>query len=153
MYRKCIKELEKKLKYLKAKEASYNREQSKVLNRNNYMKALADNFRQELLNRMTNAEVYFQRTALKLKIHLESQYIIYIKKGKEIQKFFIADFCDTKRKIIFEIDGKYHNNPTQIISDQERTSILQKEGYIIYRLTNKEVYQGKTLKLLKSIYN
>ena len=152
MYEKQIKELQSKLKRLKAKEAAYKKKNSKLKNKNNYIKHIAKDFKKELLSRMTSAEIAFQQTALKLGIHLEPQHIIYIMQKGVITRFFIADFCDIHNKIIFEVDGKYHSVPSQIIADTERTDILQREGYTIYRITNKDVYKNLAKNLLIKVY-
>ena len=52
---------------------------------------------------------------------------------------YIADFISIRQKLIIEVDGGYHNLPNQIISDEERTEMLNHWGYRIIRFTNEEV--------------
>ena len=124
-----------------------------IINRNNYIKEIALDFRNNLVANATSAEITFQQIAYNKGLHLEFQYIIYIKRKKNIVKFYIADFCDIANKIIFEIDGGYHTISTQFELDQKRTAQLQTKGYTIYRITNKEVYKGETEKLLNKVYS
>ncbi|MCG8568921.1 MAG: N-6 DNA methylase [Spirochaetes bacterium] len=50
---------------------------------------------------------------------------------------FIVDFCSIEKALIIEIDGEIHNNQKE--KDEERTRILQEEGYIVIRYTNNEI--------------
>ena len=52
---------------------------------------------------------------------------------------YIADFISIRQKLIIEVDGGYHSLPNQIISDEERTEMLNHWGYSIIRFTNEEV--------------
>ena len=52
---------------------------------------------------------------------------------------FIADFCCLERKLIIELDGKYHSVPEQHISDKSRMEWLESRGYRVVRFMNEEV--------------
>ena len=52
---------------------------------------------------------------------------------------YIADFASLEKKLIIEIDGEYHNTPTQQEKDKERTAHLETLGYHLLRFTNNEV--------------
>ena len=52
---------------------------------------------------------------------------------------YIADFVCLPQRLIIELDGGYHQLPSQIISDEERTVWLESKGYRVVRLTNEEV--------------
>jgi tRNA modification GTPase len=52
---------------------------------------------------------------------------------------FIPDFVCLERKLILEIDGGYHQLPEVLLSDQERTAILEKMGYRVLRFKNEAV--------------
>lgn len=52
---------------------------------------------------------------------------------------YIVDFVCLKKKLVIEIDGKYHSTSKQIEKDQERTKYLEALGYEIIRFTNEEV--------------
>ena len=52
---------------------------------------------------------------------------------------FIADFACLSRKLIVELDGKYHQLPDQQVSDKDRTDWLESQGFKVLRFTNEEV--------------
>lgn len=52
---------------------------------------------------------------------------------------FIVDFVCIAKKLIIEVDGGYHNTPSQKEADAIRTSILNEFGYAIIRFKNEEV--------------
>ncbi|PKP09063.1 MAG: methionine synthase, partial [Bacteroidetes bacterium HGW-Bacteroidetes-3] len=52
---------------------------------------------------------------------------------------YIADFICLKSNLIIEIDGLIHQLPENIVSDEERTKWLEKEGFRVLRITNNEV--------------
>jgi len=52
---------------------------------------------------------------------------------------FIADFISLEYKLIIEIDGLYHQLPEMIISDKERTEVLNQLGFDVIRFSNDEV--------------
>ena len=63
---------------------------------------------------------------------------------------YIVDFVCLTKRLIIEVDGDYHFTPEQILSDQERTSILNELGYKVIRFTNEEVIISIT-KVLEKI--
>jgi ATP-dependent DNA helicase RecG len=52
---------------------------------------------------------------------------------------FIVDFVCISKKMIIEIDGQYHSNPSQKEADELRTKILNELGYNVIRFKNEEV--------------
>ena len=140
---KEILKLENKIKTLKRK---------RVRAKNKEAEKTAKQYVVELTDRVTPAELHFGIIARQKKLDLKFQYPIYIKKGNEITQFFIADFYDEKRKIIFEIDGGYHDTEQQKILDAMRTKILRKNGYGVYRISNEDVFAGKTTAFLYNVY-
>lgn len=62
-------------------------------------------------------------------------------------QLFIADFYCHQIKLIIEIDGKYHLTKEQMIKDQERTEILNKNGVQVIRFKNDEIINDMTLVL------
>ena len=138
---KKLKALEHKVKIMKRTE------------HNNNMKAIAKSLRKDLLDRMTPAELRFKHVAESKGIKLECQYEIDIKCKREIQKFYFADFCDTKNRIIFEVDGDYHFTPEQEAKDLQRTRDLRHIGYKVFRITNAQVYKGLSTALLYHVYH
>ena len=53
---------------------------------------------------------------------------------------YIADFLCLTKKMVIEVDGGYHNDPTQQQEDQWRTEYLESKGYHVIRFCNEEVY-------------
>lgn len=119
---------------------------------NNNMRALAEGFQRDLLEKMTPAELRFKHIADLEHIKLESQYLITIISKGFIIKFYIVDFCDPIHKIIFEVDGGYHKTEDQQKKDIKRTRVLNALGYKVYRITNEEVYQGLSSAVLHKAY-
>lgn len=60
-------------------------------------------------------------------------------KRQHIIGCFIADFVCLTSNLIVELDGGYHSLPEQQISDEERTTWLESQGFKVMRFTNEEV--------------
>lgn len=136
-----IKQLEAQLKHLKN------------IRHNQGVNGAAQDFIKRLKTNATNAELKFLEIAKAKKIKLEFQYKIDILDcDGRIRQFFIVDFCDVRHKIIFEIDGEYHNTKEQKRKDYIRTRALNKLGYRVFRISNSDVFNGKTTSLLYSAY-
>ena len=52
---------------------------------------------------------------------------------------YIADFVCLPQKLIIELDGGYHQLPSQQLSDEERTVWLNNKGFKVLRFSNEEV--------------
>ena len=52
---------------------------------------------------------------------------------------FIVDFVCLSKKLVIEIDGEYHNTPSQRDVDEMRTNILTELGFNVIRFKNEEV--------------
>ena len=52
---------------------------------------------------------------------------------------FIVDFVCLDKKIVIEVDGKYHNEPEIENADKLRDNILEDLGYKVLRFSNEEV--------------
>lgn len=52
---------------------------------------------------------------------------------------FIVDFVCLSKKLIVEVDGKYHQKPEMIEADKFRTEFLNNLGYTVIRFTNEEI--------------
>lgn len=116
------------------------------------MREKAESFRLELLEGMTYAEKRFKQACDYLGLKLECQFIVYLYKGRLIDKFYIADFCDPINKIIIEVDGKYHYTQKQKIKDKDRDYDLSRLGYKVFRISNTQIYNGKVLPFLFKVY-
>ena len=58
---------------------------------------------------------------------------------------YIADFCCRERRLIVELDGSVHGQPSQARSDVRRDAHLQSMGYTVQRLPNGMVLQAPDL--------
>lgn len=54
---------------------------------------------------------------------------------------FIVDFYCARRKLIIEIDGKYHEDPLIALYDEYREAWLREQGFEMIRFTNEQVLQ------------
>ncbi|MGQ1892077.1 endonuclease domain-containing protein [Thermophagus sp. OGC60D27] len=55
---------------------------------------------------------------------------------------FIADFYCHKIKLVIELDGNIHDEPTQKEYDTNRTEELNRLGITVIRFTNKDVLEN-----------
>lgn len=70
-------------------------------------------------------------------------------KGKNLDEYkfrrqhiidqFIVDFVCLSKKLVVEVDGKYHDKPEMIEADKLRTEMLEQMGYKIIRFKNEEI--------------
>lgn len=121
---------------------------------NNGMNGAAVSLRKKRLEEMTSAELKFMHIAQLKGLKLIPQYLIniYSKNRYRIDRFYFTDFCDPKNHIVFEIDGEYHFTKEQAKKDKQRTKDLSKAGYKVFRITNEEVFAGKTTEFLYKTY-
>ena len=63
---------------------------------------------------------------------------------------FIVDFVCLSKNLVIEVDGGYHNDPSQKEYDQQRTLYLNEKGFKVIRFTNEEVL-GNTEAVLTKI--
>lgn len=131
----------KKFKLKKGKLTGANAKQIEPVKEDNntFYKRVAEENRQRLLDSSTGAEEIFYKFLSKFKIPLEKQKIIFLYKGNQIEKFYIADFAIKGTKVLIEIDGGYHTTPEQTIKDAYRTLLLEKQGFRVLRYTNDEM--------------
>ena len=52
---------------------------------------------------------------------------------------YIVDFLCRDDGLIIEVDGGYHSEPQQSVSDAERDEWLEQQGYSVLRFSNDEV--------------
>lgn len=118
------------------------------------MHIIARKIRRELRDAPTEAEILFENEARSIGLKLRSQFKIDVpsKDKSYIRKFYFADFCDTDNMIIFEIDGGYHNENAQKRKDERRTRDLRRLGYEVYRISNEDVFAGKTKEFIYKSY-
>lgn len=124
----------------------------KDMQHNQGMRSVAKDIQSKLSEKATPAELKFKHIAELKHLKLKSQYKIEIIKKDRIDKFYFADFCDPIHKLIFEIDGEYHFTEEQRRKDLKRTRALCKAGYKVFRITNEDVFAGKTTSFLVNAY-
>lgn len=109
-------------------------------------------YSRDLRKNMTEAELIFDQNCKEMKFKRRRQKPITVWVDGH-KKVYIADFrgVNQYRRHIIEIDGGYHNTPEQKEKDALRTKHLEQKGYIIHRITNEEIFQGKGKDLIKEI--
>jgi len=55
---------------------------------------------------------------------------------------YVVDFVCLREKLIIEVDGPSHSEPSAAEHDGERTLWLEREGYRVLRFWNQEVYEN-----------
>jgi len=52
---------------------------------------------------------------------------------------FSVDFCCRDRRLVVELDGSQHADPSGVDQDNERTALISVRGYRVMRFWNEEV--------------
>jgi very-short-patch-repair endonuclease len=55
---------------------------------------------------------------------------------------YIVDFVSLKKKLIIEVDGAQHNEPSMAFRDKQRSEWLKSQGFKILRFWNNDVLQN-----------
>lgn len=71
--------------------------------------------------------------------HLRGKQLGIRFRGQHPIMDFIVDFVCLECLLVVEVDGGYHFSTSMQISDEERTSILESQGFHVIRFTNEEV--------------
>jgi len=74
-------------------------------------------------------------------------------KRQQVVDGYIADFICIEKRVIIEVDGEIHLNSENKKRDEERSRILETQGYQIIRFTNEEVTDDivKVVNKIKSL--
>ena len=91
-------------------------------------------FAKQLRNNMTKEERHLWYDYLR-------NYPVRFSRQKVLGKY-IADFYCAEAKLVVELDGSQHYDPTEMIKDEERTAFLQGYGLKIIRIPNNEVFKN-----------
>ena len=86
---------------------------------------------QELRKQMTKEERHLWYDFLKT-------YPVQFKRQYSIGPYF-ADFYCYKAKLIVELDGSQHCEPSAEEYDKKRTDYLQKQGFLVIRFSNLDI--------------
>jgi len=54
---------------------------------------------------------------------------------------FIVDFYCHRQKLVIELDGPVHEEPSQIVHDEERDLYLRSIGMTILRFSNQRIFE------------
>jgi very-short-patch-repair endonuclease len=71
--------------------------------------------------------------------YIRNNQLGYRFRRQQILDDYIVDFVCLEKKLIIEVDGKYHSDGEQREFDATRQNKLQSEGYRMIRFTNEEV--------------
>ena len=52
---------------------------------------------------------------------------------------YIVDFVWKSKKVVIELDGGQHNEPENILLDEERTKFIENQGYKVIRFWNSDI--------------
>ncbi len=52
---------------------------------------------------------------------------------------YIVDFVCERKKVVIELDGGQHNEPENILLDEERTKFIENQGYKVIRFWNSDI--------------
>jgi very-short-patch-repair endonuclease len=55
---------------------------------------------------------------------------------------YIVDFAKIEGKLIVEVDGATHSTAIEVARDSERTRSLEACGFLVFRVTNTDVYEN-----------
>ncbi len=57
----------------------------------------------------------------------------------------VADFCCRERRLIVELDGSVHGQPSQASRDAQRDLYLKARGYSVLRISNGRILEAPEL--------
>ena len=52
---------------------------------------------------------------------------------------YIVDFVRESKKVVIELDGGQHNEPENVLLDEERTKFIENQGYKVIRFWNSDI--------------
>ena len=55
---------------------------------------------------------------------------------------YIVDFVTLDGKLIVEVDGVTHSEPSELERDKARTNVLEACGFLVVRVSNTDVYEN-----------
>jgi len=111
-------------------------------------------YSRELKKRPTPAELRFKailKTCTCLDFGFEFQKPFY---NREEGEGYIADFYLPRYRLIFEIDGGYHDNPEQTEKDKRRDKWFEKNRCLVVRVENEQTENINECRdlILKTLY-
>ena len=55
---------------------------------------------------------------------------------------YIVDFVTIDGKLIVEVDGVTHSEPSELARDKRRSDVLEACGFLVVRVSNTDVYEN-----------
>jgi very-short-patch-repair endonuclease len=55
---------------------------------------------------------------------------------------YVVDFVTLDGKLIVEVDGVTHSEPSELERDKTRTDVLEACGFLVVRVSNTDVYEN-----------
>ena len=92
--------------------------------------------RKKLRSDLTSAEAYLWKELQNKKLDNRK-----FRRQHSINNY-IVDFYCAKEKLIVELDGEVHKNPTAEEYDEKRSVFLRKLGFTVIRFENKMVFDN-----------
>lgn len=96
----------------------------------------------KLRNNMTQAEIFLwlhiQNEKLWYKFLRQKPIHVFTEDTKQ-ERYIIADFYCSEKKIILEVDGKIHNQKDIFLLDREKENLLMAQWFRVLRFTNEEI--------------
>src|SRR5258708_40351393 len=69
---------------------------------------------------------------------------------QQVIEGFIVDFYCEARRLIVEIDGGVHDDPTRRLLDEDRTAAIQRRGVRVLRVRDRDVLEGRLVEKITS---
>ena len=110
---------------------------------------MAKEFCDKLRANQTSAEDRFKFMFGLTEIPFAPQYPI--RREDDTNKYYILDFYMPTLNLVVELDGGYHDSEDMVKNDAIRDEFLKRKGFRVVRLTNKQVFETKTVKDLKKL--
>lgn len=104
------------------------------------IRRIADKYKEGLTKKITPPELICKKYLDSLEIKYIFQHIIAYTESD----FYIVDFFIPEKKLIVELDGKFHYEKENLKKDMARTVRLEKLNYKVERFKNSEVYLEDT---------
>ena len=68
-------------------------------------------------------------------------YPLQFKRQYPIGAYYVDFYC-YKARLIVELDGSQHTNPQSIAYDNRRTEFLEKQGFLVLRISNLDIWKN-----------
>jgi len=95
-----------------------------------------ETYRKELRKNLTSAEAYLWKQLQQRKLEGRK-----FRRQHSIENY-ITDFYCPEERLIIELDGQVHFNPTSQENDEKRTKRLEELGFKVIRFENKMVFDN-----------